>query len=96
MKGKYKVRAVVTFTVEADNRAAAHIVAVDALTAAELDGFDLANLDIVGSTTTGDRAAAITFVPPAPGETRGRFIQNSGGAVDTSGSPDITANWPSA
>jgi len=46
MKGKYKMRAVVTFVVEADNRAAAHIVAVDALTAAELGGFDLANIDV--------------------------------------------------
>jgi hypothetical protein len=57
MRGKYQIRAVVNFVVEADNRAAAHIVAVDALTAAELDGFDLDNLGVGGLITTGERPA---------------------------------------
>ena len=57
MKGKYQMRAVVNFVVEADNRAAAHIVAVDALTAAELDGFDLDSLSVSGPIRPGDFAA---------------------------------------
>jgi len=66
MKGKYEMRAVVTFVVEADNRAAAHIVAVDALTAAELDGFDLADMGVAGDPAVTDaRPQSVTFVPPA-------------------------------
>jgi len=68
MRGKYQIQAVVNFVVEADNRAAAHIVAVDALTAAELDGFDLGKLDVGG--LIADRPQSVTFMAMVDGAPR--------------------------
>jgi len=66
MKGKYQIQAVVNFVAEADNRAAAHIVAVDALTAAGLDGFDLSSLNVSGLITTGGRGVSAPRVTGTP------------------------------
>lgn len=44
---KYRVNVVIEFDVEADHRAAAHIALVDALSLAELSGFDLVKVNKV-------------------------------------------------
>ena len=93
---KYQINATVTFEVEADSRAAAHIEAASRLVDAGLDGFDLVRLNISGPIKPGDHVAR-DLMPGAIGD----FIhggpaskfQNSGGTVDTSGTPDLTATW---
>jgi hypothetical protein len=61
---KYKMKAVASFTVDADSRAEAHIEAANRLIEADLAGFDLVSLDV--ASVSSDRPQMSTDFPGKP------------------------------